>query len=76
MGTRSNVMKMRMITSPFVVQQQRKDEIDLYAPSPTTHNEDLQIGKYYSSKIIEKGNEVSFFQLCDNAHTYDWKFQK
>ena len=37
MGTSCNVMKLRMRSSPFVAHKWRKDEIDLYTPSPTTH---------------------------------------
>ena len=48
MGTSRNVMKLIMRSSPFDVQKWRKDEIDLYTPSPTTHEKDLYIEKYYS----------------------------
>ena len=71
MGTSCNVMKLRMRSSPFDVQKWRKDEIDLYTHSPTTHKKDLQIEKYYSSMMIEKGNEAPFLQLCYNAQTPD-----
>ena len=71
MGTSCNVMRLRIRSSPFVVQKWRKDEIDIYTPSPTNRKKYLQIGKYYSSKMIEKGNEALFLQLYDNAQIPD-----
>ena len=69
MGINCNVIKLRLKLTPLVVPKWRKDEIDLYTPSPVIHKIDLQIEKYYLSKMTEKRHEVLFLQLCDNVQT-------
>ena len=67
MGINCNVIKLRLKLTPLVVPKWRKDEFDLYTPSPAIHKTNLHIEKYYSLKTTEKSHEVLFLQLCDNA---------
>ena len=67
MGIHRNVIKLRLKLTPLVVPEWRKDEIDFYTPSPTTHNKE----QYYSLRMTKKGNETYFLQLCDHAQTPD-----
>ena len=71
MGITCNVIKLRLKLTPLVVPKWRKDEIDLYTPSPVVHKTNLQIETYYSLKMIEKRYEVPFIQLCDKVQTLD-----
>ena len=52
--------------NPICCLKMEKYEIDLYTPSPTIHNIDLQIEKNSSLRMTEKRHEVPFPQLRDN----------
>jgi len=75
MGINCNVIKLRLKLTRLVVLERRKDEIDLYTPSPAIYKTNLQIEKYYSLKMTEKRHGVLFLQLWDNARFLTKNFE-